>query len=126
MSKNLKWKVALVVFLLSLSSYSIATNGFNKGLDLAGGSHFAIKVELKDLPDAEKQDAVERTMAVYRNRIDEIGVAGTMIQRSGEDQIIVQVPGINTEASERIEEILKRQAHLEFRLVDDDPTDTNM
>jgi len=60
---------------------------------------------------------------IYRNRIDEIGVAGIMVQQSGEDRILVQIPGIDTEESRRIKDILVRQARLEFRFVEKGPGD---
>ena len=64
---------------------------------------------------------MDKTLAVYRNRIDEIGFAGTSIQQSGENRIIVQVPENDPEHAARIKEILIRQAFLEFKLVDDGP-----
>ena len=44
-------------------------------------------------------DAVERTLTIYRNRLNEIGVAGTTIQKSGDSHIIIEIPGIDTDAS---------------------------
>ncbi|MDH3973800.1 MAG: hypothetical protein OEV42_05930 [Deltaproteobacteria bacterium] len=95
MKKELFWRSLIVVIVICISIYVISAKGLNKGLDLAGGTHFTIGVVLKDIPENEKQEAIEQTLAVYRNRIDEIGVSGTTVQRSGEDKIIVQVPGIS-------------------------------
>ncbi len=93
----------------------------NLGLDLQGGTHFSIETTLEKIPELQRNDAVERTLEVFRNRIDEIGVAGTTIQRQGDNRIIVQVPGVGTDESQRIKDILMRQAHLEFREVIDGP-----
>lgn len=117
----MNWKIAVIVLAVCVSSYFLITKPIASGLDISGGSHFTIGVMIDDLPKDQKQDAMDKTLIAYRNRIDEIGVAGTIIQQSGEDRIIVQIPGINTEDAERIKEILKRQAHLEFKVVIEGP-----
>lgn len=43
------------------------------------------------------------------------------MQHAGGNRIIVQIPRIETKESDRIKEILKRQAHLEFKLVIEGP-----
>ena len=121
MKKNLKWKLLVVVAVIGVCLYIIYTKSINRGLDLAGGTHFTIEVVTDGLSDNRKKEAIEQTLTVYRGRIDEIGVAGTTVQHAGGNRIIVQIPGIETEESDRIKEILKRQAHLEFKLVIDGP-----
>ena len=121
MKTNFKWKVLVVIAVVCVSLYFIYTKSINRGLDLAGGTHFTIEVMTEGLSGNEKKDAIEQTLAVYRGRIDEIGIAGTTVQHAGDNRIIVQIPGIETKESDRIKEILKRQAHLEFKLVIDGP-----
>ncbi len=38
-------------------------------------------------------DAIEQAVETLRNRVDQFGVAEPLIQRSGEDRIILQMPG---------------------------------
>src|SRR5258708_34558661 len=65
----------------------------NLGLDLKGGMHLVLRVENESLPtEAAKNDAVLRSMEVLRNRIDGLGVGETLIQREGDNQILVQLP----------------------------------
>ncbi len=91
----------------------------NLGLDLKGGMHLILKVDNEALPtDQAKNDAVLRSMEVMRNRIDGLGVGETVIQRQGENQILVQLPGVTDR--ERAIEMVGRVAHLEFRLVNAD------
>lgn len=123
MTKNLKWKVGLTCMVICLSLYFILTKSINPGIDLAGGTHFVISVLVNDLPEEERKDAIDQTVALYRKRIDKIGFAGTTVQSSGDDRIVVQIPGIDSEEADRIKEILKRQGHLEFKLVVDGPFD---
>ena len=123
MQRSLKWKAVLIGAVVCLSLYFIATKSINPGIDLAGGSHFVIEVLANDLPKEERKDAIDQTVALYRKRIDRIGLSGTTVQPSGANRIIVQIPGIDSKEANRIKEILKRQGHLEFKLVVDGPFD---
>jgi preprotein translocase subunit SecD len=52
-----------------------------------------------------------------RNRIDQFGVSEPDIVRQGENQILIQLPGIKD--TERAKELIGKTALLEFKLVDD-------
>ncbi|MDP8212551.1 MAG: protein translocase subunit SecD, partial [Candidatus Zapsychrus exili] len=90
----------------------------NLGLDLKGGMHLILRVDTQKLDDNAKSDAVLRAIEILRNRIDGIGVGETIIQRQGENEILVQLPGI-TDRDAAIA-MVGRVAQLEFRLVSDD------
>jgi len=85
------------------------------GLDLQGGMHLLLEVDRSRLSAAEAKDATDRAMEVLRNRIDQFGVAEPIIQREGEDRIVVQLPGLTDR--ERARELLGKTALLEFKLV---------
>jgi protein-export membrane protein SecD len=85
------------------------------GLDLQGGMHLLLEVDRSHLSAAEAKDATDRAMEVLRNRIDQFGVAEPIIQREGEDRIVVQLPGLTDR--ERARELLGKTALLEFKLV---------
>ncbi|MBF0620032.1 MAG: protein translocase subunit SecD, partial [Candidatus Omnitrophica bacterium] len=90
----------------------------NLGLDLKGGMHLILKVDNAKLEGKAKEDAVLRSMEILRNRIDSIGVGETLLQRQGEDQILLQLPGV-TDRDKAIQ-MVNRVAHLEFRMVASD------
>ena len=85
------------------------------GLDLQGGMHLLLEVDRSRLSSAEAKDATDRAMEVLRNRIDQFGVAEPIIQRQGDDRIVVQLPGLTDR--ERARELLGKTALLEFKLV---------
>jgi protein-export membrane protein SecD len=85
------------------------------GLDLQGGMHVVLEVDRRNLPPEEGREAVERAISVIRNRIDEFGVAEPIIQKEGEDRIVVQLPGLADR--ERVKKLLGQTALLEFKLV---------
>ncbi len=71
------------------------------------------KEELKSLRDY----AVDQSLETIRNRIDQFGVSEPIIQRQGQQDILIQLPGIQD--PERAKEIIGKTALLEFKLVDD-------
>lgn len=64
--------------------------------------------------------AIDQTLETLRNRIDQFGVAEPIVQRqtdqfSGEEQVVVQLPGIQD--AERAKRLIGQTAVLEFKLV---------
>jgi preprotein translocase subunit SecD len=89
-----------------------------KGLDLSGGTYLALEVdESKQAIAPDKiPDAIDRALKTVRNRIEGIGVSETVVQKQGNNRIVVEVPGIQDPT--RAEQIVKTQAFLEFRITD--------
>ena len=65
--------------------------------------------------EAQTDEAVTRGMEIVRNRVDRYGVTEPSIQRKDDRQIVVELPGIDD--PDRIRELLKGTAQLEFRLM---------
>jgi len=89
-----------------------------KGLDLQGGTYLSLEVdESKQAIPADKiPEAIDRALKTVRNRIEGIGVSEAVVQKQGNDRIVVQIPGIQD--PERARQIIKEQAFLEFRITD--------
>jgi len=62
-----------------------------------------------------REQAVLQTLETIRNRVDQFGVAEPVIQRQGSDRIVVELPGIDD--PERVKNLIKVTAILEFKLV---------
>lgn len=60
--------------------------------------------------------AVEQALKTIRSRIKEFGIRKSIIQRQGEETIIVQLPGVKD--AERARNLVVKTAMLEFKLVD--------
>lgn len=120
MSKSLRNRIFIilgVIFACAVFMYPI-NKRINLGLDLKGGMHLVLKVDTSKLEPRSKADAVARAMEILRNRIDSMGVGETVLQRQGEESILLQLPGV-TDRDQAVD-IVKRVAHLEFRLVHKD------
>jgi preprotein translocase subunit SecD len=66
-----------------------------------------------------RNNAVEQALQVLRNRIDQFGVAEPSIQAQGDDEIVVQLPGVQD--PQRAKDLIGRTALLEFRLLAQGP-----
>ena len=85
------------------------------GLDLRGGMHLLLELDRSKLSDAAVPDAVNRAIEILRQRIDQFGVAEPLIQRQGEDRIVIQLPGLTDRR--RALDLIGKTALLEFKLV---------
>ena len=140
--RNNMWKW-LVLLLVSIGSVYLAYPPSEKvrlGLDLAGGSSFTLGVDYARLQDKilerepEKyrnnlagleveangmlKDCDDRIIEIIRRRVDAMGTNEPVIQPVGDKhQIVVQLPGMDKEASDKARERLQKMAYLEFRFV---------
>jgi len=65
--------------------------------------------------EEERRAAIEQNISTLKNRVNELGVAEPVIQRQGDERVVVQLPGVQDTV--RAKEILGATATLEFRLV---------
>ncbi|MBC8317493.1 MAG: protein translocase subunit SecD [Desulfobulbaceae bacterium] len=211
MTRALKWKIALLAFFIAFSGITMlpsvyknmptwwqkymSPEGLRLGLDLQGGMHLVLKVDLEkaienslefaaqdlknqlrdkkisvvqtpsrdpqkivftlpntesvntvetiikdDFPNLEvviqaeqgtfpritlnlsedqvefiNKNAVNQSLEIIRNRIDQFGVAEPVIVRQGKDEIIVQLPGVKD--PKRALSLIGQTAQLEFKIV---------
>jgi preprotein translocase subunit SecD len=71
-------------------------------------------------PSKREQDqirrfAIDQSLETIRNRVDQFGVSEPSIQRQGESDIVVQLPGVQD--PQRAKQLIGKTAVLEFRLV---------
>ncbi len=64
-----------------------------------------------------RTNAMDQALETIRNRIDQLGVRETTVAKEGDNEILVQLPGIQD--PERAKELIGKTAVLEFKLVDD-------
>jgi SecD/SecF fusion protein len=88
-------------------------------VDAEQGSFPKIRLRLTDKEiDFIRTNAVAQSLEIIRNRIDQFGVAEPVIIRQGEDEIVVQLPGVKD--PERAIDLIGKTAQLAFKLVADD------
>jgi preprotein translocase subunit SecD len=72
---------------------------------------FFSEMALKDIQD----QTISQSIEIVRRRIDETGTREPVIQRQGEDRILVQLPGLDD--PQRVKDLLGTTAKLSFHLV---------
>src|SRR5215210_3079075 len=83
----------LVAGLRAASVAVIATKTTRLGLDLKGGVSLIYQAK-PTKQSAVTGDAIQRTLDIMRDRVDQLGVAEPELQRSGADQIDVALPDV--------------------------------
>jgi preprotein translocase subunit SecD len=87
-----------------------------EGLDLQGGIHMALEVNQSHGTVPDVSDAIDRALTVVRTRIDQFGVAEPVVQKVGNDRIIVELPGVSD--PKRAHDIVSQSAFLQFQITD--------
>ena len=97
--------------------YAFLTN-LKLGLDLRGGSQLLLQALPSKLVPEITPTVMNGVETVINNRINSLGVSETLVQRSGKDRLIVELPGVKDpqQAKDRI----GTTALLEFKELDRD------
>ncbi len=88
-----------------------------RGLDLQGGMHLALELDQSKQVSADPKRDLDLALTVLRKRIDEFGVTEPLIQKVGDQRIVVELAGIDQPG--RAKAIVQRSAFLEFRITDE-------
>ena len=133
---SLKYRIAIILGLIAASVWAlfprtvverVKRNGefvydtvrrvpLKRGLDLQGGMHLALEVDESKGLVPDKSKAIDNALKVVRNRIDEFGVSEPVVQKAGNDRIIVELPGIDD--PRRAQDVVQKSAYLEFQITD--------
>jgi preprotein translocase subunit SecD len=133
---TLKYRILIIIGLIAASAWALFPrtvtervkrgNGFaydtvrrvplKRGLDLQGGMHLALEVDESKGAVPKKSEAIDRALKVVRTRIDQFGVSEPLVQKSGNDRIIVELPGIDDPL--RAQAVVQKSAFLQFQITD--------
>ncbi|WP_165644810.1 protein translocase subunit SecD [Oharaeibacter diazotrophicus] len=85
--------------------------------DLAfGGEGATVTIALTEAGLSDRTSAaVEQSLGIIRQRVDQVGVAEPTIQRVGADRILVQLPGVQDPA--RIRDLIGSTAKMSFHML---------
>ncbi len=128
MSRN-GWLLLLILALLGTSIWILSSSGtsvlhrqqgnlgLRLGLDLKGGVQVVYTGVFSDnTSDAQKSFDIDAAISSMQKRIDKYGVVEPVIQKLGNDRILVQLPGIGDVDEAR--RLVEQTAFLEFREVE--------
>src|ERR671939_660319 len=108
--------LGLVVVLIGVAAYFIfvrqpVTEATRLGLDLEGGVTANLQGYKTDGSEVTQQE-MDVAAGVIRQRVDSLGVTEPEIQLQGQDQVVVNIPGITD--ADRAVEVIGRTAQLGF------------
>lgn len=113
MQKQRSLLLLILVLLIGAVLILVQPNSLRLGLDLQGGAQLTIQVKpSEDIPEITSRE-MEAVLSVVRNRVDALGVSEPVVQTVGQDQILVQLPGVSDPA--QAERVLGGTAQLDFR-----------
>ena len=117
MRKSLVIKLVLIFIILCGAAWLSFVKPTKLGLDLKGGVYVVLEAQSEDGKEIDNE-AMERLTEVLDRRINGLGVAESVVQRSGEKRVIIELPGV--EDTEEAIKLIGKTALLEFKLVNDD------
>ncbi len=83
------------------------------GLDLRGGSHLVYQANFNEIPEADRRGSLSAARDTIERRVNGFGVSEPLVQIQGNDQIVVELPGID-DVNKAIDQIGKTPL-LEFK-----------
>lgn len=88
---------------------------FRRGLDLEGGTSITLKADMKDIPSAQRKNALESAKNVIERRVNFFGVSEPVVQTAtvnNDYRVIVELPGV-TDVNQAVE-LIGKTAQLSF------------
>ncbi len=138
MNLNMRWRVLAVVATLAVSLFllwptwqyyrlspeqlagmdpaevaEMKSQALRLGLDLQGGTHMVLELDDSEAEEPT-DDLMDRALEIIRNRVDQFGVSEPVVQRAGENRIIVELAGVDIADAT---DLINRAAVLEFKMV---------
>lgn len=118
MFKNFKVNLLIIVALIMAALFTVVKDHdkIHLGLDLKGGTRLTLEAEpTADVPQVTAP-IMESLQSVIERRVNSLGVGESVVQRAGQNRLIVEIPGVKDpdEAKQR----LGRVGKLEFKKMD--------
>lgn len=110
-------RLGLVIVIFAISVWYSLTKPVKLGLDLKGGAYVVLEAISEDGQKIDNS-AMNRLIEVLDRRVNGIGVAESVIQKAGDNRVIIELPGLqNTEDAINL---IGKTALLEFKLMDNE------
>jgi preprotein translocase subunit SecD len=100
-----------------VDSQRLGRNGMHLGLDLVGGVYLVYEANFSEnVTSADMSAAMDREVTIIQKRIDTLGVTEPIIQKLGDNRLLIQLPGFTNieEAKKQVEQV----GFLDFREVE--------
>ena len=115
---NKLWiRLLLVIAILAGAVSLIVREPVKLGLDLKGGVYAVLEASPEKEGDVIDNETMNSLIEVLDRRINGIGVAESVVQKAGNNRVIIELPGIS-DTTEAIN-MIGKTALLEFKIMDE-------
>ena len=88
-----------------------------RSLEVSDAGNGLIRLTVPQAAITERiRQTIEQSIQIVERRVNQLGTVEPVIQRQGQDRILVQVPGLQDPT--RLKDLLGKTAKMEFRMVD--------
>ena len=96
-----------------------------KGIDIKKSKDLYYTITLtEDQIKLTKEQSVLQAVETIRNRLDQFGLSEPNVMRQGDEDIVVQLPGIkNSKDEQKARDLISKPANLELMAIDEDRAD---
>lgn len=126
MEKPGRW-LLISIGLVVLSLLLVYKKEISLGADLKGGTRLVYRVPVGEAKSdgslesgADTKDTVQKTIDVMNKRVDVLGLREISIVGQGEDEIIVELPGLTEQEIVNIKNTITSLGKLEFKILAND------
>ena len=111
------WLLVVMALLVigSIVMFTPPQEKINQGLDIQGGLSVVLTAHNNDGSDVSTED-MESSRAIIENRVNALGASEAVVQIQGNDQILVQIPGLSD--TEEALNTIGKTGKLEFARLD--------
>ena len=107
--------VTTILVIASVFMFMPPQDKINQGLDIQGGLSVVLTAEGTDGHEVTQED-MEKSRAIIESRVNALGASEATVQVQGNDQILVQIPGLSD--TETALETIGKTGKLEFARAD--------
>ncbi len=111
------WLLVLTTILVigSVVMFTPPQEKINQGLDIQGGLSVVLQAKSTDGGDVSSED-MEKSRSIIESRVNALGASEAVVQLQGNDQILVQIPGLSD--TETALSTIGKTGKLEFARLD--------
>ena len=88
------------------------------GLDLQGGLRLVLEPDVRDIESSSASNVADQALVIISNRINGMGLTEPEIRKRKNNQIVVEIPGIDSVSVADAKKQISQIAKLEFRFLE--------
>lgn len=104
----------MIILLLTVAAAFLAATRIRPGIDLAGGAELRYKVLFGRQFPGDRKYATQETADVLRRRLEGLQLLEPRITSHGDEEILLQIAGVDGDGLRDIKALIARTGNLEF------------